>query len=286
MRYWIAAFGMMLLALPAAAQIESREGIALQNQILELRREVQALAARGGGAVAAPVPRSGGGSAGGTELTATLLERVQQLEEEVRRLRGRSDELGFAVQRSTDEQQKALGDLNFRVQELEGRGGGARPATPPAQQQGSLGATRPATPPATPPAATPAAPPRTPEVALREGNAALARRDYAAAEAAAREVLANRQTPRATDARFLLAEALYGKRDYQQAALAYDDTYRRAKTGSKAQDSLLGLANAFTAINEKQSACATLDQLRSEFPTARADLRDRIAQARQRAGCR
>ena len=285
MRHWTAAFGMILLALPAAAQIESREGIALQNQILELRREVQALAARGGGSAVAPLPppRSGASApAGGGELTAALLERVQQLEDEVRRLRGQTDELGNTVQRSGDEQKKALGDLDFRVQELEGRGGGTRPANPPAQQQG---AARPAAP-ATPPAATPASPPRTPELALREGKAALARRDYAGAEAAAREVLANRQTPRATDARFLLAEALYGKRDYQQAALAYDDTYRRAKTGSKAQDSLLGLANSFTAINEKQSACATLDQLRSEFPTPRADLRDRIAQARQRAGCR
>jgi TolA-binding protein len=123
-------------------------------------------------------------------------------------------------------------------------------------------------------------------MAMQEGNAALARRDYAAAEAAAREVMRFPQSPRATDAQFLLAQSLAGKRDFQGAAVAYDDTYNRARAGTLAQPSLLGLANALTAINEKRAACVTLDKLKAEFPTPRADLREPIAAARQRAGCR
>ncbi len=261
----------------ARAQIESREGIALQNQILELRRDIQALQSSG---------RSGGGgsSLGGTrpavpaagvnsDMTAALLERVTQMEEEVRRLRGQSDEMRNQVQRQAEESKKAIEDLQFRLNELEN----SRPATGRRTEGGGAAAgTR---------AEQPAAQ-RTPEVALREGNAALARRDYAAAEAAAREVLAARSSPRAGDAQFLLGEALYGRRQYQQAAIAYDDAYRRGRTGTRAQDALLGLANSFIGISEKRSACDTLDQLRSEFPSPRQDLRDRIAQARQRAGCR
>ena len=50
---------------------------------------------------------------------------------------------------------------------------------------------------------------------MQEGNAALARRDYPAAEQAAREVLTgNRTSPRAYDAQFLLAQALMGERQY------------------------------------------------------------------------
>ena len=141
----------------------------------------------------------------------------------------------------------------------------------------------------TPPAAAPAAAPaahRTPELILKEGHAALARRDYAAAEADAKQVLANGKGPRATDAQFLLAQALAGKRDYSAAAVAYDDAYNRSRTGVHAQDSLLGLAHALTAINEKRAACATLDKLRAEFPTPRSDLREPIARARHSAGCR
>jgi TolA-binding protein len=127
---------------------------------------------------------------------------------------------------------------------------------------------------------------RTPEVAIQEGNAALARRDYPTAEAAAREVLNNnRLSPRAYDAQYLLAEALTGKRDYSQAAIAYDDAYRRAPTGMHSQDSLLGLADSLTSINEKRAACDTLNQLRTQFPTPRPDLAAPIASARQRAGC-
>ncbi len=52
---FIVAAGLLagcLLADPAAAQVDSREGIALQNQIYQLRQQVQALqdqVARGGG---------------------------------------------------------------------------------------------------------------------------------------------------------------------------------------------------------------------------------------------
>ena len=57
--------------------------------------------------------------------------------------------------------------------------------------------------------------PPPPELALQDGKAALARRDYPAPEATAREVLAsNRTSPRAYDAQFLLAQALAGQRNY------------------------------------------------------------------------
>ena len=75
---------------------------------------------------------------------------------------------------------------------------------------------------------------RTPELAMQEGNAALARRDYPAAEQAAREVLTgSRTSPRAYDAQFLLAQALMGQRQYSQAAIAYDDTYNRSQARAR-----------------------------------------------------
>ena len=120
---------------------------------------------------------------------------------------------------------------------------------------------------------------------MQEGNAALARRDYANAETAAREVLTFPKSPRAYDGQFLLAQAQAGKKDFQGAAVAYDDTYNKSRTGAHAQDALIGLANSLSALNEKKAACATLDRMRAEFPTPRADLKDGVAGARNRAGC-
>ncbi|MCX7379420.1 MAG: hypothetical protein NTY94_22030 [Alphaproteobacteria bacterium] len=290
----LALAGWMLAALPgvAQAQMDSREAIQLQNQLLELRRDVQGLREQlrnsgsssgssiGGGSIFSGRP-SGGGTSGGGEITAALLDRVVALEEQVRRMQGRLDESENARQRQGDELRKEIEDLNFKL----GQGGGARPpaaAAPAAAAAAAAGGAAAASG-ATPPAG---AARRTPEVAMQEGNAALARRDYTAAEAAAREVLRFPQSPRAADAQFLLAQSLNGKRDYQAAAVAYDDTYNRGKTGSNAQPALLGLANALIALNEKRAACATLDKLKAEFPNPRADLREPVSGARQRAGCR
>ena len=258
-------------ATSALAQLDSREAIALQNQILELRRDMQLMQ---GGRAAPPQPYRGGGAGGGSEIAAQLLDRVTLLEEEVRRLRGQVDEQANANRRLADELSKQVADLNFRLQNA---GSSAQP--PSGQAAASL---------PNPGGLAPSAGGRRPpELAMQEGNAALARRDYAAAEVAAREVLATgRTSPRAGDAQFLLAQALVGKRDYQGAAVAYDDAYNRSRTGSRAPEALLGLANALAGLNERPSACATLDRLRAEFPAPRTDIRDGAAAVRASAGCR
>ncbi|MBC7800123.1 MAG: hypothetical protein H7Z10_05840, partial [Gemmatimonadaceae bacterium] len=102
---------------PAWAQLDSREAIVLQNQILELRRDMQTMQSqRGGSSLPAPVPRGGGGGGGGSEIAAQLLDRVVQLEDEVRRLRGQVDEQANAARRQNDDLAKQVGDLNFRLQ--------------------------------------------------------------------------------------------------------------------------------------------------------------------------
>ena len=261
-------------AVPAWAQMDSREGIALQNQILELRRDLQSLQS-GRGSYAPSAPRDA--NRGGNDLTPQLLDRVQSMEEAVRRLRGQMDEQANAARRQNDELSKQIADLNFRL-----GNGGPRPSTPAPPQQ-DLGP-RPQPPPPDAPA-TPGR--RPPELAMQEGNAALARRDYPSAEAAAREVLgSNRAGPRAGDAQFLLAQSLAGRRDYQAAAVAYDDAYNRSRNGSRAPDALLGLAGSLSALGERPAACATLEKLRTEFPSPRPEVRDAAATVRNRAGCR
>ncbi len=294
------AVTLVALHQPARAQLESREAIALQNQIMELRQQLQTLqqSGRGGGS---PTYLGGGTypppSSGSNDLLAQLVTRVGALEEQMRQLRGRIDETENQVQRQGADLGKRIDDMAFQAQNGQGApppsaSPAFQPGLPP--QPGPLVLAPPPSgiggPPGLPSTVPgqPAGPVhRTPEIALQEGNAALARRDYTAAEAAAREVLAgNRTSPRAYDAQFLLAEALNGERQYSQAAIAYDDTYNRSRKGLHAPDALLGLANSLTAINEKKAACDTLVKLRAEYPTPRPDLRDAIVATAQRAGCK
>lgn len=285
-----AVAAVLMVSTPSWAQMESREGIALQNQILELRRDLQTLRAdqgRGGAGGSASVLSGRGPVGGGSEMTAVLLDRVDRLENAVRQLNGRLDEIDNARQRQGADLAKQIGDMQFR---LDG-GAGAPPVRP--------GAPPPPTGPAPAPLGTlplgagpaaataPAGPPRrTPELALQEGNAALARRDYAQAEASAREVIAVKGSPRAYDGQFLLAQAMSGQRNFPQAAVAFGDTYDRNKQGAHAQDSLVGLASSLAAINEKRSACAALDTLKTQYPNPRPDIASRAAALHISAGCR
>src|SRR3979411_750379 len=87
---------------PALAQLESREAIALQNQIMELRRQVQTLQDQSHGGVSSPTyPRRGARRSvgGGNDIVPQLLARVGALEDQVRELRGRIDETQNLVQR-------------------------------------------------------------------------------------------------------------------------------------------------------------------------------------------
>jgi TolA-binding protein len=315
-------------ARPAVAQVDSREGITLQNEIYELRNEVQQLRAQ--------IGRGGGGGGGyaaaqpsyqppANDIVSQLLSRVDALEEQVRELRGQMDVTQHSLQQQAADLGKRIDDLAFQVNPNGGVPGatpgsapplpGQAPATPyssspPPADLGTGYPTAPSIPtlpgpavrlgtPPTPglapglaPGATPpAAPPgpqarRTPELAIQEGDAALARHDYPAAEAAAREVLTNAKTsPRAYDAQFILAQALAGERQLPQSAIAYDDAYNRNRKGVHAQDSLVGLAGTLSALNEKKAACDTLAKLGTEFPQIRPDLRDPVAAIRVRAGC-
>jgi TolA-binding protein len=284
---------------PTRAQVDSREGIALQNEIYQLRQELKAAEdqmGRGGYAnqpqAYAPTQLQSGGA---NDLLAQLLTRVDALEDQVRQLRGRLDETQNQLQQQNQSLGKRIDDLAFQVNP-QGAAPGAAQGTPAYPPQAAPPSGYPAqgpsvgrlTPPPVPaPAPRPAPPPgpRTPEMALQEAHAALVRHDYPAAEAAARDVMANRTSPRAYDARLLLAQALSGQRQYAQAAIAFDDAYNTSRKGAHAQDALLGLADSLSAINEKKAACDTLGRLRADFPQPRQDIAAGATAAARKAGC-
>jgi TolA-binding protein len=288
---------------PAMAQVDSREGIALQNQILELKQEVQQmqqLQIQAGGQPSAlpqqsapqdygtPPPQYGAPSAGGGDITAQLLVRVGALEEQVRAMHGRLEELANAQQHDHDELTKQIGDLAFKL----GQGGSAAGgATSPAAGDAGMAPAdtgagagmdlRSAAPPPPPPPTK-----RTAEVALKQGNAALARRDYPGAEAAAREVMAMPRGPHAPDAQYLLARALAGEHQYKPAAASYFAVYKASPKSPRGAEGLLGVANAMLGLGDNRDACEAVAKFSAEFPHAEAGLHQAAASVRKRAGCK
>ena len=286
----LAAFAAMFPMAAAQGQpvVQSQEGIALENQILQLQNQVQQLQSGGGsggsslgGGNSAPPPSSGGGAAPDSSIVTNLLNQVQQLQAQVQQLNGEVDTLQNQVNTQHDATEKEIGDLNFKLSN------GATPG--PGGAQAAPGAPPTLTPPPSAPSAAPAqtsATTGTPRQLLHTAEAAFQKGDNATAESASRAVLSTApSSPEAYQAQYLLAKSLYAEGKPQDAAIAFDDAYNRDRTGSEAPQSLLGLASSLADINQSEAACDTLSSLNSQFPTPPAGMADRIAAVSHRAHC-
>ncbi len=285
MRQHVFVFAVFAALLPfgAAAQplVQSQEGIALENQILQLQQQVQQLQAGGGGGSALgnsnPTPAPSDNGSPPNSIVANLLTQVQQLQAQVQQLNGEVDTLQNQVNTQHDQTEKEIGDLNFKVT------GGAAPGAPGAAATPGAPANTPALPPAQA-SASPAS--ASPKAALHAAQEAIVKGNYAAAETNARAVLASgKSSPEGYQAQYILAQSLYGEGKTQDAAIAFDDAYNRNRNGDYAPGSLLGLANSLSAIHQDAAACDTLASLNSQFPTPPKGLQSGIDAASRRAHC-
>lgn len=282
----LAVMDLAPLAAHAQPMIQSQEGIALENQILQLQQQLQQVQAGGGGnggsslgGGAAPLPpQQSGGAAPDASAVTNLLTQVNQLQAQVQDLSGRVDTLQNQVNTQNAAMEKEIGDLKFQMSN------GAAPGATPGAAPGAAGAPPVLAPPAQAAAPAPAA--ASPKAALHNAETAIAKHDYTAAESNARAVLATSKTsPEGYKAQYILGQALYGEGKPQDAAIAYDDAYNRSRTGTYAPGSLLGLANSLTAIHQASAACDTLASLNSQFPTPPSGMGPAIEAASRRAHC-
>ncbi|HQT64612.1 MAG: hypothetical protein B7Z75_05435 [Acidocella sp. 20-57-95] len=295
-RFAVAAFAVLLPLGVAHAQpmIQSQEGIALENQILQLQQQMQQMQAGGGGggsggsalgAAAAPAPvSSGSGTPADASVVTNLLNQVNQLQAQVQELNGKVDTLQNQVNTQNAATEKEIGDLKFQLSN--GAAAGAPAGAPALVPENAPNTPAPAATTPAPTAPAPALPPASPKAALHEAETALAHHQYQAAEQNARSVLATaKATPDGYQAQYVLAQALYGEGKAQEAAIAFDDAYNRSRSGSNAPGSLLGLANSLTAIHQASAACDTLASLNSQFPQPPKGMAPEIAAASRRAHC-
>jgi TolA-binding protein len=286
----------LLCCVPAYAQVETREGIYLQNQILELKQQFQQMnQIQGQPAVPAPVPEGEPGAApvpqqgSGNDTVAQLLVRVTELEEQVRTLQGKINELSNQQQHDRDDLNKKIDDLAFKT----GHGATGAPAdgapaadaaAPPVSGIGPDRQAPGADPAPPPPPVTKPPPHRTAEQSLKAGNAALARRDYAAATASANEVLAGPASPQAWEARYLLARAELGQHEFKESAANFARIYKAFPKSVRGGEALLGVADALIAMDKLPPACNAIAQVTATFPHE-ATLKARAAADRKRAKC-
>jgi len=110
--------------------------------------------------------------------------------------------------------------------------------------------------------------------------------DYRAAESVFRAFQERYATdPLIGDASFWLGEALYGQGRYREAAQVYIDVQRKYNGSERGPENLLKLGMSMALLDEKDVACATLAEVPKRYKKAEPAVLKRASDERSRIKC-
>lgn len=257
-RYFYGLICGVALALPAVAQQLTVEDIRgdlsiLSQQIEELRAEL--------------------GTTGNTTLTprdaASALVRIDEVSADLRAALGRVEALEIKMRQVIDDGTRRIGDIEFRLTELEG-GDSALLSTPV-----PLGGVEPQN-----------------EVisserqAFSDAKKALSEGDGSTASTLLVAFLNSfPDGPLSSEARYLQGEALAMQGDYQNAARAYLSGFSGAPDSVYAPRSLFGLSVSLFELGQGDQACLTLAEIQIRYANIDADLARNIVEQRRAMTC-
>jgi tol-pal system protein YbgF len=92
--------------------------------------------------------------------------------------------------------------------------------------------------------------------------------------------------PLAGNASYWLGEAYYVRKDYNNAALTFAQTFQKYPKSGKAPDSLLKLGMSLAALGETADACKALHELSARYPKASDGTKQRAAKEWAKNGCK
>jgi tol-pal system protein YbgF len=261
MQRFVRIFGLcVLLALPSigAAQERTETLADIRQELSVLYVEIQKLKRE--------LNTTGG--AAGLSSGGSLLDRVNAIEGELQRLTSKTEELEFRVGRVAEDGANRIGDLEFRLCELEegcdigalGESttlGGVEDVTGGSailQDEGTGDVDR-------------------PQMAVAEQSdfdAAKAAMEAGNYEAAAEQFAAFRTTypggPLTGQAGLLQGESLEGAGQWTQAARVYLDMFSSDPNGPMAAQSLYRLGRSLGRLGKTEEACVTLAEVETRFP--------------------
>lgn len=265
----------LAVAFPAAAQDRERTLADIRQELSVLYVEIQKLKRE--------LVTTGGPQVNIQETS--IPDRVNSMEAEMTRLISRTEELSNRIDRIVSDATNRIGDLEFRLVELEGGDvsklgetttlGGEQEARAPVVAA---------------PLPAPGGGSGGPELAMSEqadfdrAKAALDRGEY---EVAAEQLAAFTQTypgsPLSGEAHFWRGEALSAVGDTSSAARAYLDSFSGDPQGMMAPDALLQLGLALDKLGQRQESCVMLGEVTARFPSSAASVEAQAA--RGSMGC-
>lgn len=248
------------IASPVFAQQQSledmRQEVAQLSQILQ-QLKTELLASGSGG-----VPQ---------DQVGTVLQRLDGLELRMGQLTGKIEEAQHRVNQIAEDGARRVGDIEFRLTELEGGDTSILGTTPPLGQTGQNDG---------------------PELLNNEQssfNQAISQLDngnyQGAAELFNTFILNYPGGPLTSEAQFRRGGALVGLNDWGGAARSFLDSFSGAPDGPWAAESLYELSASLAQLQQTEQACLTLAEIFNRYPDKAAEMSDKIAGLRQSLSC-
>ncbi len=202
-------------------------------------------------------------------LMAELINRVGEIESDNRELRGQLEEARHEISQLTQRMETLSADVDYRLNNAEGGSALSSSVVIPPSAEGKE---------------TPSRAPSNASEEYEKARALLEQGDYGAAESAfAAFVSAHPQDEYAGAAQYWLGVTFFVRGEHEKAAAAFAKGYKAYPKSSKASDGLLKLAKSLAELDRASDACATLEQLASEYPKAHVK---EVAREQQKLKCK
>jgi tol-pal system protein YbgF len=231
--------------------------------------------------------------------------RLSTLEDSMRGLNGRLEQIEFSIRQMQQAVQRMQGDTDNRLAHLEATAQQPAPAPvapvpPPAAEttmnpDGTLGALKMQNGKVTGGVVNPKAPPLpdtpadyglTPQEQYDQAFGLLRQADYDNAEKQFKNFIDKNPKDKLIDnAKYWYAETLYVRARFDESTVAFADAWQQNPQGQKAPDSLLKLSMSLAAINKTKDACVSLSELTKKYPNASASIRTRANEQRTKLKC-
>ncbi len=211
-------------------------------------------------------------------LGNTPLERLNAIESQLQGLTSKTEELEFRINRITTDGTNRVGDLEFRICELEEDCDIGQLGDTPSLGGVDSAASIPTPAPAPAPAGEGPALAVSEKADFERASEALAQGDFrGASDKFAAFVEAYPGGPLTAEALYKRGEAFMGLGQTSEAARAYLDSFSGDPDGTVAPQALLKLGTTLAALGQVQDACVTLGEVGTRFPSDAAASEAQIA---------
>ncbi|MUG34259.1 hypothetical protein [Commensalibacter sp. ESL0382] len=271
-----------------AQENNSRQVIALQNQVAQLKSQISQLQAQNTNfnddsdnyrKKRHKDKDEDDSLSTNNGLLPDLVSRINNLEDQQRVMRGEIDDLSNQLKTQNDLVNKKIDDMNFAA----GRGGASDGSSDDvvtdsksevskkssiSDDSGTIKSVKPET-----------------GSTLKDGQQALLNGNFQIAESIAQKILSTPEGAKSPSARYLLAQAQAGQGNFKASSVNYYAVYKNFPKSPKAPSALLGVGYLMLKNGKVQEACQAVSLLHSKYPNVSTQVKSSALNLSRKAKC-